>query len=102
LPAHHREILGAGRSLGDRNIPGCLDELGELVVGHFGPVHPETIDRNAVDGPRVASGLHTHEVAAVGRIDGSHGEFAAGIQTVRSGAVAGGPDGRSTVGWKPT
>ncbi len=43
-----RKILGARRALGRRDVAGGLHELREVGVGDFGPIHPETVDVDAV------------------------------------------------------
>jgi hypothetical protein len=39
----------AGGTLGDRHVAGRLHERGELVIGDLGAIHPEAVDRDAVN-----------------------------------------------------
>src|SRR5581483_12199771 len=49
------ELLGIGLALGNRDVAGRLYELGELLVGDLGGIHPEGVHRHGVDGLRFAS-----------------------------------------------
>jgi hypothetical protein len=46
-------------------ISGCLDELGKLLVGDIGLVHPEAIDINAMN--RTGIGRTMHSCSICGR-----------------------------------
>ncbi len=58
------KVLGARRALGDRHVPGGLDELRELLVGHLGRVHPEAVHVDAMNRPGIGRGLHADHVHA--------------------------------------
>ena len=44
------EVFALGRPLGDGDISGRVDKRLELRVGDFGPIHPETVQRDGVRG----------------------------------------------------
>ena len=71
------KIFGAGRLLGDGDVAGRLHERGELFVRHFGGVHPEAVDEDAMHGTRIGRGLHPDDVAHVRRVLRPHRELPA-------------------------
>ena len=72
------EIFLPRLPFGDRDVIGRLDESGELLVGHFGGIHPEAVHVGAMHRPGVRGRLHPDGVIHVGRVLRAHRELAAG------------------------
>src|SRR5215469_7292965 len=53
-----RIIFSPRLSLRDRDISGCSDEFGELIIGDVGSVHPEAIDINPMNRTGIGSAVH--------------------------------------------
>ena len=65
------------RAFRNRDITGRLNEFLELLVCHGGRIHPEAVDENAMDWPRVVRS-HRHLGTAAPIHDGAHRKLAAG------------------------
>jgi hypothetical protein len=70
---HLGELLRVGLLLGDGLVPRCLDELGELAVGHLGAVHPEAVHVDGVDGVAIVLRWLAHPELTAGHPDHSAG-----------------------------